>query len=258
MISRTRRRDIGTFTTRKLRTEAVPFTPEQRAVHDAILDVQRAVYRQTQWMRLDSGVDTIRDEIAAALTEARLLPESDPKLDRLLTMSLALSAFRHMLIYLGARLAPTRVRISLIQGDVATDERRTLRRGILRWSRRPPTPSTCCCPPRSVRDCCARWAPHTPAGLAGTLFYRGRISDWCPLRFGTRFRRALLPAQTERAVDQTDMAIGLRKIAQHAAGQRIQACSRATQSACRRQAPTRCSHLGRSLGSWRCWPLEIW
>jgi len=30
MISRTRRRDIGAFTTRKPRTEAVPFTPDQR------------------------------------------------------------------------------------------------------------------------------------------------------------------------------------------------------------------------------------
>jgi hypothetical protein len=45
MISRTRRRDIGAFTTRKPRTEAVPFTPEQQAVHDAILEVQRAVFQ---------------------------------------------------------------------------------------------------------------------------------------------------------------------------------------------------------------------
>jgi hypothetical protein len=31
----------------------------------------------------------------------------------------------------------------------------------------------------------------------------------------------LLPTQTQRAVDQTDVTIGLRKIAQHAARQRI-------------------------------------
>jgi hypothetical protein len=33
---------------------------------------------------------------------------------------------------------------------------------------------------------------------------------------------ALLPAQIERAVDKTNVTIGLRKIAQHAAGQRIE------------------------------------
>jgi predicted RNase H-like nuclease (RuvC/YqgF family) len=34
--------------------------------------------------------------------------------------------------------------------------------------------------------------------------------------------RARMPAQVERAVDQTDVTVGLRKIAQHAAGQRIE------------------------------------
>ena len=42
------------------------------------------------------------------------------------------------------------------------------------------------------------------------------------LGFGSLLRRPGLPAQIERAVDQSDMTIGLRKIAQHAAGQRIE------------------------------------
>ncbi len=41
-------------------------------------------------------------------------------------------------------------------------------------------------------------------------------------RFGALFRRTLLPTQIERAVDQTDVTIGLRKIAQHATGQWIE------------------------------------
>lgn len=43
MISRTRRRDIGNFTSRKARTVEVPFTPEQKAVHDDLLALQRAI-----------------------------------------------------------------------------------------------------------------------------------------------------------------------------------------------------------------------
>ena len=42
-----------------------------------------------------------------------------------------------------------------------------------------------------------------------------------PLRFGALLRRARLLGQIKRADDQTDVTIGLRKIAQHAAGQRI-------------------------------------
>ena len=42
------------------------------------------------------------------------------------------------------------------------------------------------------------------------------------LRFGPLLRRPGLAAQIERAIDQTDMTVGLRKIAQHAAGQRVE------------------------------------
>jgi superfamily II DNA or RNA helicase len=188
MISRTRRRDIGAFTTRKPRTEAVPFTPEQQSVHDAILEVQRAVYERTHGSgqlgflmttirrqaasslhglvpflemiltrrlseierveiddeavdALENGVDPIRDEIAAVLAQARLLPETDPKLDRLLTIVaekgvmanrrlLVFSAFRHTLNYLARALRRKGVRVGLIHGEVADDVRRTLRRAF--------------------------------------------------------------------------------------------------------------------------------
>lgn len=39
LINRTRRRDIGEFTTRRPETVSVEFTPVQRALHDALLDV---------------------------------------------------------------------------------------------------------------------------------------------------------------------------------------------------------------------------
>ena len=39
MINRTRRRDIGEFTTRQPETVTVDFTPAQRQLHDDLLDV---------------------------------------------------------------------------------------------------------------------------------------------------------------------------------------------------------------------------
>ena len=39
MINRTRRRDIGEFTTRQPETLTVEFTPDQRRLHDDLLDV---------------------------------------------------------------------------------------------------------------------------------------------------------------------------------------------------------------------------
>lgn len=68
LISRTRRRDIGAFTTRKPRTVAVPFTPAQEAVHDAILEVQRAVYKRTHGSGpLGFLMTTIRRQAASSL-----------------------------------------------------------------------------------------------------------------------------------------------------------------------------------------------
>ena len=45
LINRTRRRDIGEFTTRKPRTVAVEFSPEQEAVHDALLLAQQRLFK---------------------------------------------------------------------------------------------------------------------------------------------------------------------------------------------------------------------
>lgn len=68
MISRTRRRDIGNFTSRKARTEEVPFTPAQADLHRDILAVQRAVYLHA----LGAGplgflMTTIRRQAASSL-----------------------------------------------------------------------------------------------------------------------------------------------------------------------------------------------
>jgi superfamily II DNA or RNA helicase len=68
LISRTRRRDIGAFTTRKPRTEAVAFTPQQQRVHDALLAIQAAIYQRA----LGSGplgflMTTIRRQAASSL-----------------------------------------------------------------------------------------------------------------------------------------------------------------------------------------------
>ena len=46
-VNRTRRRDIGDFTTRKAETVTVDFTPEQRELHDAILETQARLLMAT-------------------------------------------------------------------------------------------------------------------------------------------------------------------------------------------------------------------
>lgn len=188
MISRTRRRDIGTFTTRKPRTEAIPFTPEQQEVHDSILAIQHAVFQRTHGSgplgflmttirrqaasslhglvpflqtiltrrltdierveidddaieAFDNGVDSIKDDISNVLKRARLLPDEDPKLDRLLEIVaekakmpnrrlLIFSAFRHTLAYLDNALRQEGVRVGLVHGDIADEDRRTLRRAF--------------------------------------------------------------------------------------------------------------------------------
>ncbi len=47
LINRTRRRDIGAFTTRKPETLEIPFTSAQQTLHDALLDVIRRVLTHT-------------------------------------------------------------------------------------------------------------------------------------------------------------------------------------------------------------------
>ena len=68
LISRTRRRDIGAFTTRKPRTEAVAFTPQQQAVHDALLAIQAAIYQRVPGSGpLGFLMTTIRRQAASSL-----------------------------------------------------------------------------------------------------------------------------------------------------------------------------------------------
>src|SRR5262245_5204443 len=74
----------------------------------------------------------------------------------------------------------------------------------------------------------ASWAgsldarPTRIASLPGQSLLRGRRNrDRRPLAFRALFRRALLPTQIERAIDQANVTIGLWKIAQHAASEWI-------------------------------------
>lgn len=58
-------------------------------------------------------------------------------------------------------------------------------------------------------------------GLGALGYSPGRDSDrWC-VWFGTFVQRPRVPTQIRRAIDQANVAVGLRKIAQHAAGDRI-------------------------------------
>lgn len=188
MISRTRRRDIGNFTSRKARTVEVPFTPEQQAVHDDLLALQRAIYlrahgagplgflmttirrqaasslhglipflehiltRRLSDLELveiddealdhrDTEIDAIRGEITAVIERARSLSSEDPKLAALKDIVaqkagmanrrlLVFSSFRHTLFYLEEALRADGIRVGLIHGGVADDDRRVLRKAF--------------------------------------------------------------------------------------------------------------------------------
>ncbi len=68
LISRTRRRDIGNFTTRKPTTVPVPFTPGQQSLHDALLELQRGIYRRTHGTGpLGFLMTTIRRQASSSL-----------------------------------------------------------------------------------------------------------------------------------------------------------------------------------------------
>ena len=68
VISRTRRRDIGEWTVRTPKTVEIPFTPEQREVHDGLLAVQREILRRLRpGVSLDFMMTTIRRQAASCL-----------------------------------------------------------------------------------------------------------------------------------------------------------------------------------------------
>jgi ATP-dependent helicase HepA len=68
LINRTRRRDIGSFTTRKPETVEVEFTEEQRALHDALLIAQERILRRCHGDRpMAFLMTTIRRQAASCL-----------------------------------------------------------------------------------------------------------------------------------------------------------------------------------------------
>lgn len=68
LINRTRRRDIGSFTTRKPETFQVDFTPEQEAVHGDLLDLAgRISTARGQGQSLDFILSTLQRQAASCL-----------------------------------------------------------------------------------------------------------------------------------------------------------------------------------------------
>lgn len=68
LINRTRRRDIGEFTTRKPETVTVAFTPQQQTLHDELLDVLSQMIAQTHGnINVKFLTSTIRRRAASCL-----------------------------------------------------------------------------------------------------------------------------------------------------------------------------------------------
>lgn len=67
-INRTRRRDIGEFTSRKPETVEVEFTPAQRQLHDTLMEAQRSLLQQVHGdTNLTFMMTTIRRQAASCL-----------------------------------------------------------------------------------------------------------------------------------------------------------------------------------------------
>ena len=68
IINRTRRRDIGTFTIRKPETVSVEFTPEQRLLHDQLLQIQAEIFSRLHGdINVNFMMSTIRRQAASCL-----------------------------------------------------------------------------------------------------------------------------------------------------------------------------------------------
>src|SRR3989440_7592 len=68
LINRTRRRDIGNFTTRKPESVTVHFTPQQQHLHDALLTTQQQILRRTHGdINVKFLMTTIRRQAASCL-----------------------------------------------------------------------------------------------------------------------------------------------------------------------------------------------
>lgn len=187
VMNRTRRRDIGRFTTREPQTVSVDFTPEQRRLYDAVLAFRREVLLQRydpQVVRLildtlerqaESCINAIglavgrvlesggfaagditddpeaTDQLAplpsAALQQAQELldaadglPADDPKFDQLLQIvsarlsdpggpgkALVFSFFLNTIGYLADRLAAAGIRVGVVTGRIADEDREEMR-----------------------------------------------------------------------------------------------------------------------------------
>lgn len=69
IVTRTRRRDIGTFTTRKPRAPLVRFTPEQEGVYDAVLALgRRIVELQAPGMPVEFLLSMLRRQAASSIS----------------------------------------------------------------------------------------------------------------------------------------------------------------------------------------------
>jgi SNF2 family DNA or RNA helicase len=186
LINRTRRRDIGAFTTRKAETLTIEFTSAQKRLHDGVLRVierilarchgrQNVKFMMTTIRRqaasclyglspmladilmgkIDSlevleasdsdddpdvsFVQEVRSDVEDLLAQAAQLAPPDPKVEAFLKAVLAkskrpnnkalvFSTFRHTLAYLENHTRNRELRVGLIHGDVADDERADLRR----------------------------------------------------------------------------------------------------------------------------------
>lgn len=186
LINRTRRRDIGNFTTRKPETVSVPFTDAQRDFHDHLITTAARIFAQShgrtavlfmlstlrrqaasclyalapfidQWLdgKLDElGLAEINDDetdevevlppgsLQAEIEQLRLaasrLDPADPKLDAFRTIVrdkqalpnnklLVFTSFRHTLSYLERNLLAADIRVGVIHGGVADEDRRDIR-----------------------------------------------------------------------------------------------------------------------------------
>lgn len=187
-INRTRRRDIGNFTTRKPETVSVDFTPEQAELHSDLLDLlARMLQLRHGNQNLKFLLSTIRRQIASSVfglapllkdilhrhltnlegddidddamdieslgqiltgfsnevavliqKAQRVAASPDPKLQAFLKVIrdkqaldnnklLVFSCFRHTWEYLAENLKREGIRVGLIHGKVADDQRRELR-----------------------------------------------------------------------------------------------------------------------------------
>jgi SNF2 family DNA or RNA helicase len=80
IINRTRRRDIGDFTVRKAEAREIPFTPEQKRLHDSLLDIQRRIFTRIHGSQnVKFMMTTIRRQAASCIFGLR------PFLEEMLT-----------------------------------------------------------------------------------------------------------------------------------------------------------------------------